>query len=123
MIVMRRKTLTLSAHGAVELVAGIAMMIAPAGLGFGAAGIVVSVLLGALLAGMGLGLTARASTSGRPGHDITLHTDFDTFFLVATAAAALALAVTGDRAAAAFLAVIVAVQAAMSFRTRYVLPG
>jgi hypothetical protein len=91
-----------------------AMMVAPVALGFGAAGIVVSVLLGAILMGMGMTLT------GRLGQVIAWHSHFDSVFVLGTAVAALALAIGGDRTAALFLAVLVAIQAVLSFATRYV---
>jgi hypothetical protein len=109
-----RRGFSLPAHGAVELIAGMAAMVAPAVLGFGAGGIVVSALLGAVLMGMGMTLT------GRLGSAVSWHGSFDSVFVVLTAIAALGLALAGDRAAAAFLVVLVAIQALLSFTTRYV---
>jgi hypothetical protein len=91
-----------------------AMIVAPVALGFGAAGIVVSVLLGAILMGMGMTLT------GRIGQAISWHSHFDSLFVLGAAVAALSLAVAGDKTAAVFLAVLVGIQAILNFGTRYV---
>lgn len=110
----RRRGFSLPAHGTIELIAGMAMMVAPVVLGFGAAGIVVSVLLGAILMGMGMTLT------GRLGQVIAWHSHFDSVFVLGTAIAALSLAATGEKSAALFLAVLVGIQAILNFATRYV---
>jgi hypothetical protein len=91
-----------------------AMIVAPVALDFGPAGIVVSVLLGAILMGMGMTLT------GRLGQAIAWHSHFDSVFVLGAAVAALALAVAGENSAAVFLAVLVGVQAILNFGTRYV---
>jgi hypothetical protein len=107
---------TLSAHGAAEFVAGLAMMLAPAILSFGVTGAIVSVVLGALLTGNALNLVTT------PGRSLVAHTAFDSAFLLATAVAALGLAAAGQASAGAiiFLAVIVMLEAGLSFSTRYV---
>lgn len=94
-----------------------AALAAPVIFGFAAAGIVVSVVLGALLMGMGMSL------QGRLGPGVSWHGGFDSALLILTAVAALGLAVAGDRGAATFLAVLVAIQALLSFTTRYVAAG
>jgi len=114
---MRRKGFSLPAHGTVELMAGMAALAAPVVFGFGAAGIVVSVVLGALLMGMGMSL------QGRLGSAVSWHGSFDSALVILTAVAALGLAIAGDRGAAVFLAVLVAIQALLTFTTRYVAAG
>src|SRR5438270_12190566 len=110
----RRRGFTLPAHGTIELISGMAMLFAPVALGFGAAGIVVSVALGAILMGMGMTLT------GRLGQVIAWHSHFDSVFVLGSSVAALGLALGGDKRAALFLAVLVGVQAILNFGTRYV---
>jgi hypothetical protein len=105
---------TLATHGAVEFPVGLAMMLAPAILAFGAGALVVSASLGAILTGMGLSL----STS-RPGETVPWHRHFDSVFLLVTAAAAFVLAVAAQPVAAIFLAAVVAVLAALSLATGY----
>jgi hypothetical protein len=104
---------TLPTHGAIELLAGIAMMIAPAALSFSVAGLLVSVTLGAILTGTAVSLSTREP---RP---LASHSHFDTVFVLATALAALALAAAGQTSAVLFLAVIVVVHALLGFSTRY----
>jgi divalent metal cation (Fe/Co/Zn/Cd) transporter len=91
-----------------------AMIVAPVAFGFAAAGLVVSVLLGAILMGMGMTLT------GQFGQAIAWHSHFDSVFVLGTAVAALGLALGGQHGAAVFLAALVAIQAMLSFVTRYV---
>jgi divalent metal cation (Fe/Co/Zn/Cd) transporter len=113
----RRRGFSLPAHGTVELIAGMAALAAPVAFGFGAAGVVVSVVLGAIMMGMGLTL------QGQIGAASAWHGSFDSVFVIVTALAALGLAVGGERSAAVFLAALVAVQALLSFTTRYVAAG
>lgn len=110
----RRGGFSLPAHGTIELLAGMAALAAPVAFGFGAAGVVVSVVLGAIMMGMGLTLQGQRSAAS------AWHGGFDSVFVIVTAVAALGLAVAGERSAAVFLAALVAVQALLSFTTRYV---
>jgi hypothetical protein len=105
--------LSLPTHGAIELLAGLAMMLAPAILAFGVAGLLISVTLGAILTGNALELATR-----RPG-TVSAHGQFDTVFVLATALAALVLALAGHSAAVIFLVVIVVLEAALGLGTRY----
>jgi hypothetical protein len=109
--------LSLPTHGTIELAAGLATMVAPAVFGFAPAGIIISFVLGALLIGMSLPLTARNSST------LSWHRSFDVVFLVGTAIAALALALAGEHAAGIFLAALVAVQSALHLGTRYTTAG
>jgi hypothetical protein len=110
---MRIKPLTLPIHGVIELLAGVVMIVAPALLGFSAGAIIVSGSLGAILAAAALGVTARRPTS------VTAHTRFDGAFLLATALAALALALTEQLGAVLLLSAIILLLATLGFGTRY----
>src|SRR5665213_3111110 len=81
---------TLPAHGAIEFLAGLAMMLVPLALSFSPAALLVCVPLGAILTGASLGLTAQ-----NPGSAHT-HSAFDSAFGLVTAVAALALAAAGQ---------------------------
>lgn len=107
------RNLSLSAHGAIELAAGIATMFSPAVFGFAPAGVIVSFTLGALLIGMSLPLASQGSSA------VAWHRGFDSLFLVGAAIAALALALAGQRAAAILLVALVAIQSALHIGTRY----
>jgi hypothetical protein len=80
------------------------------------AGLIISACLGAVQVGVGLTLTSPR------GPFVAWHRHFDTVFAVATAFAALVLAVAGDTAAV-FLAAMVAVQACLNYATSYVIAG
>jgi hypothetical protein len=117
------RRLSLPAHGATEFLVGMAMMLVPIGLSFGPVSrplgfspvsLLVTGGLGAVLAGMGLALSAS-----RRGTWITWHGHFDTLFIVASALAALALAIVAQPLPAAFLAAVVVVQASLAYATRY----
>jgi hypothetical protein len=108
------RQVSLPAHGAVEFLIGMAMILAPVALGLDAAGIVVSAALGSVLMGTALTLTGH-----RTPH-VAWHNGFDTVFVIATALVALALALAGDGPAAVFLAAVTALQAALNSATRYV---
>jgi hypothetical protein len=107
------RQVSLPAHGAVEFLIGMAMILAPIALGLDAAGIVVSAALGSVLMGTALTLTARTP-------HVAWHNGFDTVFVIATALVALGLALAGDGPAAVFIAAVTAIQAALNSATRYV---
>jgi hypothetical protein len=110
----KSRRFSLSTHGAIEFLAGVAMMIAPALLSFDVASMIVSVGLGVILTGAALGLTSSNRAA------LSAHTQFDTAFVLATAVAALALAAAGQGVSAVvFLAAIVVVQAGLGAATRY----
>jgi len=111
------------AHGALEFGAGVAMMLAPAALGFSVIALIISASLGAILTGMALTLNAPGRETGRGVMSrraaVTAHGHFDTVFVLVTAIAALALAAAHQPRAVIFLAVIVVLQAGLNVSTRY----
>jgi hypothetical protein len=109
------RLISLPVHGALELMFGLALMVAPFALGFGPAGIVCGVVLGALVAGM-----AFSTTPGeRGGVPIAAHFAFDRGLVIGLLAAAVMLASIDDRAAALFFALVALAQLALSLTTRY----
>lgn len=110
---MTGRPLSLPVHGAIEFLAGLVMMLTPVALSFSAPALIVTAVLGAVLTGSALGLTSQQARS------VASHSHFDSVFVLATAAAALALAIAGQLAAVVLLSAIVALQAALSFSTRY----
>jgi hypothetical protein len=105
---------TLSTHGALELVLGLATLVSPALLRFGHAGLLVAVLLGAILIGMAV--TVGADHRASPAW----HQLFDLVFVIASAVAALLLALAGDAPAALFFVVLTVLQSSLNVATRYV---
>jgi hypothetical protein len=120
---MRMRTsrrISLSAHGAIESLAGIVIMLSPIALPVGAAGLVVLAVAGAIVTGVGLGLISTSPRVGvLPSPRASAHTGLDGVLVVATALGALALAIAGEAPAALALAALVVVQACLSFMTSY----
>jgi hypothetical protein len=94
-----------------------AMLLAPAFLGFSPAGLIVSIALGASLMGMAMTLTAGH------GSIVGWHRDFDTVFVIVAAGAALWLALAGQDRAALFIAALVVIQSIVNLATKYVAAG
>src|SRR5437763_12782009 len=97
------RRLSLPGHAAIELAVGLAMMLAPAAIGLGIAGLVVSFALGTILTGAALSVASSSR-----GLAVAWHNEFDRLFALATALAAVALALGGQNRAAAFLVSMVA---------------
>jgi hypothetical protein len=107
---------SLPAHGAIELVVGLATMAAPFALGFGPAGTVAAVAIGALIAGLAL----STGSSDRGGLSVGGHFAADrgiAFGLLLSAAVLGAAA--DDRPAALFLAAMAVTQTGLNITTRY----
>jgi hypothetical protein len=114
------RRISLSAHGAIESLAGIVIMLSPIALPVGAAGLVVLAVAGAIVTGAGLGLISTSPRVGvLPSPRASAHTGLDGVLVVASALGALALAVAGEAPAALALAALVVVQACLSFVTSY----
>jgi hypothetical protein len=99
------------------MLAGLGLMGAPFALGFGAAGLVISVALGALLFGLALGVT-----DDRPGRGISIgtHVALDRGLAFGFIGAAFVLAISGEALAGAILAAAALFQVALTATTRYV---
>jgi hypothetical protein len=99
------RRLSLTEHGVVELVLGLALIAAPFALGYGAGGLVASMLAGAVLVGLGLA-----------DPPISLHMTAD--FLAAMLLLVLAIA-SGERLAGGLLAAAAALELLLSVGTRW----
>jgi hypothetical protein len=109
-----RRQLSLPTHGAIAVLLGMVMLLAPAVLHFQVAGLVLAATLGAIEIGFGLTFIA-------PGRYATLwRAHLDSLLAVATAVAALTTAAAGDPAAAIFLAAMTGLQVCLNLGTRYV---
>jgi hypothetical protein len=109
-----RRQVSPPAHGAIAVLLGMVMLLAPAVLHFQVAGLILAASLGAIEIGFGLTFIA-------PGRYATVwRAHLDSLLAVATAAAALGTAAAGDHTAAIFLAVMTAVQVSLNLGTRYV---
>ena len=109
-----RRQVSPPAHGAIAVLLGMVMFLAPAVLHFQVAGLVLAAALGAIEIGFGLAFIA-------PGrYAIIWRAHLDSLLAIATAAAALVTAAAGDDTAAMFLAAMTAVQVGLNLGTRYV---
>ena len=110
----RHRQVSLPTHGAIAVLLGMVMMLAPPVLHLPVAGLVLAAALGAVEIGFGLTFTA-------PGRYAVLwRAHLDSLLALATAGAALALAAAGQRSAATFLVVMAGVQVCLNLGTRYV---
>jgi hypothetical protein len=103
------RRLSIQEHGAIELLAGLALVGAPFALGFGAAALVASLTAGVLLAGLALS----------DDMSISAHMAADTVLAGALVGTAAALAAGGDGLAAAVLACAAAAELALTAGTRW----
>ncbi len=110
------RLIPLPTHAAIEFAGGLALMVTPFLFGFSAAGLVVVLTFGALVAG--LALSAAADDGGR-GLSLAAHLALDQGIALALAVGGLALAARGDHAAASALLVGAAVQLLLTLTTRY----
>ena len=109
-----RRQVSLPAHGAIAVLLGMVMFLAPAFLHFQVAGLILTATLGAIEIGLGLTFIA-------PGRYATLwRAHLDSLLAVTTAAAALATAAAADQPAAIFLVVMTGLQVCLNLGTRYV---
>ena len=113
-VTYHRRQVSLPAHGAIAVLLGMVMLLAPAVLHFQVAGLVLAATLGAIEIGLGLTFIA-------PGrYATTWRAHLDSLLAVATAAAALGVAAGGDATAGVFLAVMTGVLVCLNLGTRYV---
>jgi len=74
------RRLTLPAHGTIELLMGIVLMLSPVVLGFAPGGLITSVLLGAILTGAAVALSTQPI-----GSSAAFHNEFDSGFIAVSA--------------------------------------
>jgi hypothetical protein len=109
------RLISLPAHGAFELAVGLGLMAAPFLLGFGGAGTLVAVVVGALV--VGLALNAAVADSGAV--DIAAHYAYDLGLAAGLMGAGVVLAIAGDATAALVFLGAAAAQLALNATTRY----
>ena len=107
-----RPAISLPTHGALELPLGLLALVAPFALGFGLAGSVASILIGACVVGLAL------DAANQPAQ-VSAHQAFDYGIAFAAVLVAVPLALTGDAAAALFLGAVGVAQGALDAATRW----
>ncbi len=107
--------ISISTHGLLELLAGLALMLAAMVFDLGAAGIVLVFAAGVLLAGIGLGAA--------DGMSLVAHQSLDRTLVIALAAAAIGCAAAGGLVAASLLLGTSAAILALEAGTRWTRPA
>ncbi len=107
------RLISLSTHGAAELLLGVLTIAAPFVLGFGAGATVITVAVGALLVGLALSAVDPASTS------VAAHSRLDNLMALAVLAGALTLGLSRDAGAATLLFAVGLAQIGLNLTTRY----
>lgn len=104
-------------HGALEMLGGLVLMIAPFFLGFGAAASVVGVVVGALAVGLAL----QSIDTGRAGDRVVLtgHHAADYGLALGLLGAAAVVGIAGDGIAATFFGAMAIAQLLLNATTRY----
>lgn len=103
--------ISLPTHAVIELLGGLALLVAPFALGFGPAGTVVAVTAGVLLVGLAL--------AGSDSLPLRAHHAFDLALSAALAAGCAGLAILGDVPATVTLAGLAALQLTLASATRW----
>jgi hypothetical protein len=103
------RRLSLAEHGALELLVGLGLIAAPFALGFGPAGLLVSMSAGVIIAGLGLS----------DGMAIATHMAADLAVALGLIAAAAALAAGGETVAGGVLSAVAAIELALGVATRW----
>jgi hypothetical protein len=109
------RLISLPTHAALELAVGLFVMAVPFLLGFSAAGLVVSVALGALIVGLAFSAIPFEGRSVA----ISAHFAYDRGIAFGLLGGALVLGLAGDSAASLFLAAAALAQALLNVSTRY----
>ena len=109
------RLISLPAHGALELLAGLITMVAPFVFGFTPAGAVAAVVIGVLI----VGLSLAAASPERGSLPIAAHFAFDRGIVIGLLGGAVLIGLAGDAGAALFLAVTGVALLALSLSTRY----
>jgi len=109
------RLISLPAHGALELLAGLVTMVAPFLFGFTPAGTVAAVVIGALI--VGLALAAASNEQG--SLPISAHFAFDRGLVIGLVGGSVLIGLAGDAGAALFFALTGAALLALSLTTRY----
>ena len=108
------RAISLPLHAVLELALGLALLAGPFVLGVGSAGLVAAFSLGVLVVGLAL--------AGPDSLPLSTHQGFDLALVAALAGGGVGLGLAGDPAAGALLAVIGALQLALTGLTRWARP-
>lgn len=109
------RLISLPLHGALEMLLGLALLVVPFLAGFGLAGTVVCVAVGAVIVGLSLG----PATTDTAGMDVATHHAYDLGLVVGLLGASAALSIAGDPLAGLVTLAAALVALALNLTTRY----
>ena len=109
------RLISFGAHGALEFVIGLALIVAPFALAFGPAATVAGVSIGALIVGLALGAATLELDRG----SVAGHHAYDWGAVAGIAVAAAVLAAVGESAAGITFAIAAVAMTALALTTRY----
>ena len=112
------RLISYSAHGAVEMLLGFAVMVAPIALGLTPAAAISGIVIGSILVGLSLSST-DTGLSGRSGMTLSAHHAFDYGLAMGMLGAAAVLGFSGDAVAGLVFAAAAAAQLLLNATTRY----
>ncbi len=116
LVVSSTRLISFPAHGAIEFLLGLALMVAPFAVGADPAGIVVGFGLGVLVTGVAL---SSIGNGPRGIVSVAAHQAYDQGLALGGAGAALVLALAGQGTVAIAILVIASALFALSLATRY----
>ena len=105
-------------HGALEMLLGFAVMVAPVALGLSPAAAISGVVIGAILVGLSLSSTDTGH-SGRNGMTLSAHHAMDYGLVTGLVGAAAILGAAGDKGATLIFLAAAAMQLGLNLTTRY----
>ena len=112
------RLISLPVHGALEMLVGFVLMVAPFALGLSPAATLIGVTAGVLVIGLALSSTDIEAEGRRP-MPIATHYAFDYGLVTGLLGIAAILGVTGDVTGAAVFAAAAVIQLALNLTTRY----
>ncbi|MCW2991095.1 MAG: hypothetical protein JWM73_1689 [Solirubrobacterales bacterium] len=112
------RLISLPVHGALEMLVGFLVMVAPIALGLSAPAAVIGIVIGTLLVGLALA-AVDVEAEGRRPLPIATHHSIDYGLVTGMLGAAVILGVAGDRAAAVLFAAAALLQLSLNLTTRY----
>lgn len=113
------RLIPLSIHSAIEIVLAAAVMASPFVFGFGAAGLVTAIGVGALLMGLAISASDDGRSERRGTLPVSAHAAYDRGLAFGLVLAAGLLGLAGDAAALLVLAAAGTALIALSLNTRY----
>jgi hypothetical protein len=112
------RLISLPVHGALEMLVGFLVAVAPIALGLSASAAVVGIVVGTLIVGLALA-SVDVEAEGRRPLAVAAHHSLDYGLVTGMLGAAVILGIAGDRAAAVLFAAAALLQLSLTMTTKY----